>query len=203
MLNEDDLITRITKVRDLRDECFKYLEDSSKDMLAHQLVHSIAKLSLEKMGPVKLGEIAQNIFSVSDKSKQDNIRLTIEKTLLKCGMVEKLRYAPNDVRYILTAYRFQKTRKIESFRGDTSEHVGKIFELPKSTWPIPDDYFILSTKKEGYAKALKKINSDYDAGTISKGTYEILMRKMNDNLNRLTRKIETKYGELDELLVGK
>jgi hypothetical protein len=171
-------------------------------MLAQQLIYSIAKLSSEKMGPVKLGEIAHEIFSISDKSKQDNIRLTIEKTLLKCGIVEKLRYAPNDVRYILTGYRFQKTRKIESFRGDTSEPVGEIFELPRSTWPIPDEYFILRSKKEGYAEALKKINSDYDSGKIPKGTYEVLMHKMNENLNHLTKKIETKFGEIEEL-VGK
>lgn len=193
---------RITKVRNLREECFKYLESSSQEMLAQQLIYSIAKLSLEKMGPVKLGEIAQDIFSVSDKSKQDNIRLTIEKTLLKCGMVEKLRYAPNDVRYILTGYRFQKTRKIESFRGDTSEPVGEIFELPRSTWPIPDEYFILRSKKDGYVEALKKLNSDYDSGKIPKGTYEALMHKLNENLNRLTKKIETKFNEIEEL-VGK
>jgi hypothetical protein len=202
MLNQEDLMSRITKVRNLREECFKYLEDSSQEMLAHQLIFSIAKLSSEKMGPVKLGEIAQDIFSISDKAKQDNIRLTIEKTLLKCGIVEKLRYAPNDVRYILTGYRFQKTKKIESFRGDTGEPVGEVFELPRSAWPIPDEYFVLRSKKEGFVEALKKINSDYDSGKIPKGSYEILLHKMNENINRLTKKIETKFSELEEL-VGK
>jgi hypothetical protein len=202
MLNQEDLMNRITKVRNMRQECFKYLEDSSQEMLAHQLIFSIAKLSSEKMGPVKLAEIAQDIFSISDKSKQDNIRLTIEKTLLKCGIVEKLRYAPNDVRYILTGYRFQKTKKIESFRGDTGEPVGEVFELPRSSWPIPDEYFVLRAKKEGFVEALKKINSDYDLGKIPKGSYEILLHTMNENINRLTKKIETKYGEIEEL-VGK
>jgi len=202
MLNQEDLVSRITKVKNLREECFKYLEDSSQEMLAHQLIFSIAKLSSEKMGPVKLGEIAQDIFSISDKAKQDNIRLTIEKTLLKCGIVEKLRYAPNDVRYILTGYRFQKTKKIESFRGDTGEPVGEVFELPRSAWPIPDEYFVLRSKKEGFVEALKKINSDYDSGKIPKGSYEILLHTMNENINRLTKKIETKYSELDDL-VGK
>lgn len=202
MLNEEDLMNRITKVRNLREECFKYLEDSSQEMLAHQLIFSIAKLSAEKMGPIKLGEIAQDIFSISDKSKQDNIRLTIEKTLLKCGIVEKLRYAPNDVRYILTGYRFQKTKKIESFRGDTGEPVGEIFELPRSVWPIPAEYFVLRARKEGFVEALKKINSDYDSGKIPKGSYEILLHTVNENINRYTKKIETKYAEIEDL-VGK
>jgi len=81
------------------------------------------------MGPVKLSEIAQLIIGQSDKVKQDLVRLTIEKSLLKCGLVEKLRYASNDVRYILTAYRFQKIKEIDSFRGDSSEPIGAVFEL--------------------------------------------------------------------------
>ncbi len=199
MLN-DDLFTRITKVRNLREECFKYLEDSAKEMLAHQIIYSIAKLSSEKKGPVKLGEIAQDIYSINDKSKQDNIRLTIEKTLLKCGMVEKLRYAANDVRYILTGYRFQKTRKIESFRGDTSESIGEIFELPRALWPIPDEYFTLKAQKEGYAEGLKKLNSDYNVGKIQNNTLEIINREMNERLNRINRKINTRYAEIEEIV---
>lgn len=200
MVNEEDLVNRITKVKSLREECFKYLENSRQDGLTQQLIYSIAKLTSEKMGPVKLAEISQDIFSISDKSKQDTIRLTIEKSLLKCGMVEKLKYAPNDVRYILTGYRFQKTKKIESFRGDSSDPVGEVFELPRTSWPIPDDYFILRAKKEGYVEGLKKLHSDYDSGKIQKGTYEILSHKLNEALSRITKKIATKYSELDELV---
>ncbi len=202
MVNEEDLVNRIVKIKSLREECFKYLENSNQGMLTRQLIYSIAKLTSEKMGPVKLAEISQDVFSISDKSKQDTIRLTIEKSLLKCGMVEKLKYAPNDVRYILTGYRFQKTKKIESFRGDSSDPVGEVFEIPRTSWPIPDDYFILRAKKEGHVEALKKLHSDYDSGHVQKGTYEILSHKLNDNLGRLTKKITTKYNDLDEL-VGK
>lgn len=196
------MVNRIAKVKSIREECFKYLENPSQERLTQQLIYSIAKLTSEKMGPVKLAEISQDIFSISDKSKQDTIRLTIEKSLLKCGMVEKLKYAPNDVRYILTGYRFQKTKKIESFRGDSSDPVGEVFEIPRTSWPIPDDYFILRAKKEGHVEALKKLHSDFDSGKIPKGTYEILSHRLNDNLSRLTKKITTKYDELDEL-VGK
>ncbi len=202
MIDEKDLIGRITRVKNLREECFKYLERSSQERLTQQLIYSIAKLTSEKMGPVKLAEISQDIFSISDKSKQDTIRLTIEKSLLKCGMVEKLKYAPNDVRYILTGYRFQKTKKIESFRGDSSDMIGQVFELPRTSWPIPDEYFVIKAKKEGYVEALKKLHSDYDLGKIPKGTYEILSHKLNEVLGSLTKKITAKYGDLDEL-VGK
>ncbi len=138
MLSEDDLFTRSIKVKNLKENCFKYLEESSKELLTQKILFAISELTAEKMGPVKLAEIAQKTTGVNDKLKQDLVRLTIEKSLLKCGLVEKLKYAPNDVRYILTAYRFQKIKEIDSFRGDSSEPIGEIFELPKSTWPIPD-----------------------------------------------------------------
>lgn len=202
LLNDEDLLNRITKVKNLREECFKYLETSAQEMLTHKIIFTMAKLSLEKNGPVKLAEIAQEISGISDKSKQDIIRLTMEKNLLKCGMVEKLHYAPNDVRYILTGYRFQKVRKIESFRGDSSEPIGEIFELPRSTWPIPDEYFILKSKKSGLEEGLKKINSDYDTGKLARGKYEDLIRQLTDSLNQVLNKINSKFAEIDEL-VGK
>ncbi len=202
MLSEEDLLSRITKVKNLREECFKYLESSTQEMLTHQIILAIAKLSQEKKGPVKLSEIAQEISGISDKSKQDVIRLTMEKNLQKCGMVEKLHYASNDVRYALTGYRFQKVRKIESFRGDSEEPVGEVFELPRSTWPIPDEFFILQSKKNGYEEALKKINSDYDAGKLPRGKYEDLIRQLTGSLNQVVNKINSKFPTIEEV-VGK
>lgn len=202
MLKEEDLLSRITKIKDLRQECFKYLDESSKEMLTHQIIHTMARLIAEKMGPVKLSEIAQAIFDDGEKSKQDIIRLTMEKSLLKCGMVEKFRYATNDVRYALAAYRFQKIRKIESVRGDNVEPIGQVFELPKSTWPIPDEYFVLQSKKYGYQAALKKINADFDAGAIPRGTYENLILEINDKLSQTTNKMQAKFEGLEEI-VGK
>lgn len=200
MISEEDLLSRVSKVRNLREECFKYLQDSAQDLLTHQIIFTLAKLTSEKMGPVKLAEIAQAISGISDKSKQDIIRLTMEKSLLKCGMVEKLRYSANDVRYILTGYRFQKVRKIDSFRGDRAEKLGEIFELPKSTWPIPDEYFVLQSKKSGYEEALKKINSDYDADIIPRGQYENLIRELTGSLEQITKKIRSKFTDIEELM---
>lgn len=161
----------------------------------------MAKLTSEKMGPVKLAELAQITHGTGEKSKQDIIRLTIEKSLLKCGIVEKLRYAPNDVRYILTSYRFQKIRKIESFRGDSAEKIGDVFELPKSTWPIPDEYFVLQSQKYGYDEVLKKINSDFDKNLIPRGQYEDLVRKYTENLSQISKKLSSKFSEIEDLVV--
>lgn len=200
MLSEEDLINRIVNVRNLNENCFKYLEESSKNLLTHQIIYAIAALVSKKMEPVKLSEIAQIITGVSDKAKQDNIRLTIEKSLLKCGIIEKLRYSINDVRYILTAYRFQKVQDIDSFRGDRVDNLGEIFELPRTTWPIPDEYFILIFTKIGLESTLKKINSDFDAGTIPRGKYETLILDLNTKLEQLTAKIRAKYDKLDPLV---
>ncbi|MCH8915321.1 MAG: hypothetical protein IIA82_05705 [Thaumarchaeota archaeon] len=89
MLDENDLLNRIIQVKNLKENCFKYLEESSSKLLTHKIIFSIAKLSSEKMDPVKLAAISEDIFGNSDKSKQDLIRLTMEKSLSKCGIVEK------------------------------------------------------------------------------------------------------------------
>jgi len=201
LLSEDDLFARILKVKDLKENCFKYLEESSKALLTQKIIFALAELTAEKMGPVKLSEIAQKTIGQSDKSKQDLVRLTIEKSLLKCGIVEKLKYAPNDVRYILTAYRFQKIKEIDSFRGDSSEPIGDVFEIPKSSWPIPDEFYLLLAKKYGYEQSLKKLHSDYDNNLIARGQYENLNNDYTKLLNQVNEKLDSKYSAL-ETLVG-
>ncbi len=199
LFEENDLFERIIQIKNLKEDCFKYLEESSKDLLTHKIIFSIAKLSSEKMGPVKIAEISKDVFGEDEKSKKDLIRLSIEKSLSKCGMVEKLLYASNDVRYLLTAYRFQKVREIDSFRGDRVESLDK-FEIPKSLWPIPDEYFKLLSKKFGYDESLKKINSDFDHGVIPRGEYEDLIREYSKNLTQIQNKIHSKFNGLEDLV---
>ena len=202
MLSEDDLFARIIKVKNLKENCFKYLEEISKELLTQKILFAISELTAEKMGPVKLAEIALKTTGINDKLKQDLVRLTIEKSLLKCGLVEKLKYAPNDVRYILTAYRFQKIKEIDSFRGDSSEPIGDIFELPKSSWPIPDEFYLFLAKKYGYEQALKKLHSDYDAELIPRGQYETLNSDYTKYLNQINEKLDSKYSSLETLVVS-
>lgn len=199
LFEESDLFERIIQPKNLKEKCFKYLEESSQDLLTHKIIFSIAKLSSEKMGPVKIAEISNDIFGNDEKSNKDLIRLGIEKSLSKCGIVEKLQYASNDVRYLLTAYQFQKIREIESFRGDRVESLEK-FDIPKSLWPIPNEYFKLLSKKFGYDEALKKINSDFDNSIIPRGEYEDLIREYSNNLTQIQNKIDSKFGGLDDLV---
>ncbi len=201
MLSEQDLIDRIVTIKNLNSNCFKYLEESSKELLTQQIIYAVARLVTKKMEPVRLSEIAQSISNTTNKAQQDNIRLTIEKTLLKCGIIEKLRYSVRDVRYILTAYRFQKTENIDSFRGDRLDNIGQIFELPKNLWPIPDEYFLLKTTKSSLESTLKKINSDFDSGSILKGKYENIVLDLNNKLEKITTTIRTKYEKLDLLVI--
>jgi hypothetical protein len=202
LLSEEDLFARILKVKNLKENCFKYLEESSKALLTQKIIFALSELTAEKMGPVKLSEIAQKTTGQSDKAKQDLVRLTIEKSLLRCGLVEKLKYAPNDVRYILTAYRFQKIKEIDSFRGDSSEPIGDVFELPKSSWPIPDEFYLLLAKKYGYEESLKKLHSDYDHDKIPRGQYENLNNDYTKLLKQVREKLDSKYSALETLVVA-
>ena len=199
LLDDEDLINRISDVKNLKENCFKYFEESSKDLLSHKIIFSIAKLSSESMGPVKLADISLDLFDISEKSKQDTIRLTIEKSLTKCGIVEKLRYSHNDVRYMLTAYRFKKIKEIDSFRGDRTKSL-ETFEIPKLFWPIPDEFYHLLSEKYGYDKALKKINSDFDKNSILRGKYEDLNREFSERLSEIQKKLSVKYPELEALV---
>ncbi len=143
MLSEEDLIARILKIKQLKENCFKYLEESSNQLLTQKILFAISELTAEEMGPVKLSQIAQKTTGEKDKLKQDLVRLTIEKSLLKCSLVEKLKYASNDVRYILTAYQFQKIKEIDSFRDESSQPLGDVFQISKNTWPISDNFYLL------------------------------------------------------------
>jgi len=190
------------KVKSLKENCFKYLEEISKELLTQKILFAIAELTAEKMGPVKLSEIAEKTTGAHDKSKQDLVRLTIEKSLLKCGLAEKLKYASNDVRYILTAYRFQKIKEIDSFRGESSQPIGDIFELPKNTWPISDEFYLLLAKKHGYEQSLKKLHSDFDSDVIPRGKYETLNSDYKKSLDQINEKLDSKYSGLEALVVS-
>ncbi len=75
-----------------------------------------------------------------------------------------------------------------------------MYELPKSTWPIPDEFFILVAKKFGYGEALKKINTDFDKDEIPRGKYEDLIRTHTEDLNEITKKITLQYGGIEDLV---
>jgi hypothetical protein len=102
----------------------------------------------------------------------------------------------------LTAYRFQKIKEIDSFRGESSEPIGDVLELPKDTWPIPDEFYLLLAKKYGYEQSLKKLHSDFDADLIARGKYETLNSDYTKSLNQINEKLDSKYSGLEILVVS-
>ena len=190
------------KVKELKENCFKYLEESSKELLTQKILFAIAELTADEMGPVILSQIAKKTTGENDKLKQDLVRLTIEKSLLKCGLAEKLKYASNDVRYVLTSYRFQKIKEIDSFRGESSQPIGDVFELPKSSWPIPGEFYLLLAKKHGYEQSLNKLHADYDSDVIPRGKYETLNSDYKKSLDQINEKLDSKYSGLEALVVS-
>jgi len=71
LLSEDDLFARIIKVKNLKENCFKYLEEISKELLTQKIIFALSELTAEKMGPVKLSEIAK---TKPDKTKPKIIK---------------------------------------------------------------------------------------------------------------------------------
>ena len=71
MLSEDDLYARIIKVKNLKGNCFKYFKEISKELLTQKIIYAISELTSEKMGPVKLAEIALKTTGINNKLKQD------------------------------------------------------------------------------------------------------------------------------------
>lgn len=201
MLSEEDLFARILKIKQLKENCFKYLEESSNQLLTQKILFAISELTAEEMGPVKLSQIAQKTTGEKDKLKQDLVRLTIEKSLLRCGLVEKLKYASNDVRYILTSYQFQKIKEIDSFRGESSQPLGDVFQMPKNTWPISDNFYLLLAKKYGYEQSLNKLHLDFDGDVIPRGKYETLNSEYTKSLDQINEKLDSTYPGLETLVM--
>ena len=102
----------------------------------------------------------------------------------------------------MTAYRFQKIKEIDSFRGESSQPIGDVFELAKSTWPLSDEFYLLLIRKHGYEQALKKLHTDYDGDLIARGKYETLNSDYTKSLNQINEKLDSKYSNLEALVVA-
>jgi hypothetical protein len=68
---------RMTKVARLNEECAGYVS-LDKDALANQILGAMLRVSSRTDAPVKLSEVAEEMYGTSDKSRQEGIRLTVE-----------------------------------------------------------------------------------------------------------------------------
>ncbi len=161
------------KVLKVNEECVKYV-GLDKDAIANQIFTALLTLSAETEAPVKLSEIAETIYKTSEKGKQDILRLTMDKTLLKCGIVEKIYFAERDVRYFPAAYRFQEVRRVENSAGQKIDQlIGDVIQLPRKWWPIPKEFYELTSLKAGYEEAFSRLEEDRAQGAVDASTYSM------------------------------
>jgi hypothetical protein len=162
----------------------RYLQEN--ESLSRKIFLSIAELTARTGGPVKLADIAYAVYESKDKHRQDSIRLTLDKTLVRCRIVDKIKLGPRDVRYFLTAYLFQEIQTLETSTGQITKPVGSLLFVPLQYWPISREYFMLKSTLVGCESALAKLEEDLKDGHISSSTYEFEKSRL-ENLSTETK----------------
>ncbi len=196
---KEEAIKRILKVQKLPQDCMKHLFQD-KEALANQILLAVLKASSKKNEPVKLAEITELVYGSPDKEKQDIIRLTMDKTLLRCGIVDKIYFAERDVRYFPVAYRFQEIRRVETGTGSKIDQlVGEVVELPKETWPVPTEYFKLVASRKGCEEALTKLEEDSAQGLIARQAYQEIKTKLQKELDGISKRLKN-YEAITEVM---
>lgn len=180
-------------------ECIKYIQ-ADGDALANRILSALLEASSKKNEPVKLSEITEVIYGTSEKDKQDVVRLTTEKTLIRCGIVDKIYFSERDVRYFPVAYRFQEIRRVETGAGAKIDQlVGDVVELPRDHWPVPKEYYELTTSKAACEDALAKLEVDSEQGSIGPRAYQRIREKVQKDLEDLSKNL-AKYEAISELM---
>jgi hypothetical protein len=160
----------------------------------------VAKKVHEKREPVKLREIADELYESVTKKEMDNVRQLLKKTLIPSNIVEKLNLAKKDIRYLPTAYRFQETKKVESSSGKSiREPVGPVIELPREYFPVPSELISLHVQKTSLCSVLKKIEDDFAQGKTSEPLYTSMRTEYETTLETVTKQLE-EQNELVKLL---
>ncbi|MFQ6081415.1 MAG: hypothetical protein ACE5OW_07100 [Candidatus Bathyarchaeia archaeon] len=197
---EEELCRRLQRVLPLSKKCVKYVkapERAEDELLTHKVLLSLAKRVHEKRGPVKLRDIVEDLYGSVTKRDMDIVRLLIGKTLIPCGVVEKLYVGKRRVRYLLSAYRFQEVREVYSSSGQIlKEPVGPIIEIPREHFPIPSEAFQLLLSKKGLVRVLSKLDEDFRCRKIS----ETLYKKMKAEYEGFRENAHKKLKEYEELL---
>jgi len=185
------------KVLKVNEECVKYV-GLDKDAIANQVFTALLTLSAKTDAPVKLSEIAETIYNTSEKGKQDIIRLTMDKTLLKCGIVEKIYFTERDVRYFPSAYRFQEVRRVENSAGQKMDQlIGEVLEVPRKYWPVPREFYELTALRGGYEDALSRLEEDHEQGSVDAATYSQVKARLQAEMEVIVKKLREYEGMRD------
>ena len=197
---EKELCRRLLRVVPLSEKCIKYVkepEQAEEELLTRKVMLSLAKKVCEKREPVKLREIAEGLYGTVTKREMDVVRLLIRKALIPCGIVEKLYVGKRDVRYLLSAYRFQETRKVYSSSGQVvREPIGPVMEIPREHFPIPSEVLQVLLSKRSLERVLSELDEDFGRGKIS----ETLYRKIKTEYEGLMENVRERLKEHEELL---
>ena len=176
-------------------------ERTEEELLAHKILLSLAERVHERCEPLKLRDIVEGLYGSVTKRDMDIVRLTMGKTLIPCGIVEKLYVGKRDVRYILNAYRFQETRQVYSSSGQIlkARAVGPIIEIPRENFPIPPEVFQLLLSKRGVDSVLNKLDDDFGSGKIGEQLYQKIKTEYESFRDNAHKKLR-EYEELLKLL---
>jgi len=184
----------------LSKKCIRYVkppEQAEKELLTHKILLSLAKKVCEKREPVKLRDIVEGVYGSVTKRDMDVVRLLMGKALIPCNIVEKLYDGRRNVRYLLSAYRFQETREVYSSSGQVvREPIGPVIEIPREHFPIPSEVIELFLSKKSLDRVLSRLDEDFGRGKIS----ETLHRKMKTEYEVSMESAREKLKEHAELL---
>jgi hypothetical protein len=150
----------------------KYLQQNANNSLAMKILLAIAETSAKRESPVRLADIASAMYGSAEKAKQDIVRIMLDKTLVRCGIVEKIKFGARNVGYFLAAYRFQGVQALETEHGRVTKRMGTLYTIPYEYWPIPEEYHLLKALWVGYESARAKLETDFKNGRVSASTFE-------------------------------
>ena len=200
---EKKLSQRLLRVIPLSEKHINYVkepEQPEEELLTRKVLLSLAKKVCEKREPVKLREIVDDLYDPVTKREMDVVRLLIRKTLIRCGIVEKLYVGKKDVRYLLNAYRFQETRKVHSSSGQViSEPVGDVIEIPREHFPIPSEVLQLLMCKTSLDCVLNRIDEDFGSGKISETLHQTMRTEYEGLMGDVCERLK-EHKELVKLL---
>lgn len=190
MESEELILSSLLNVKDLMEHDMKYLMLEEEDSTTVRAFKALLELVKEKRRPVRIKEIAMRLYGENvTKSKEDSVRIILERSYVKKGIVRKLLSEARTAYYIPSAYRFRIV-------GRRSE---KIVEIPRKYWPFPKEALMLYVEKKTIERILEKIEEDYSSGKISRETYDRAIKYYEAKLKKLLNG-DSKVLKLVELI---